>query len=305
MRRFTDSEFCSDRHRKTMRSLSARVARDYDEFEEMWPVYGKPFDDIAANKQQNQGGVASTAVFATLILAALLVGSAGMPAGGDGRPSAFVGSIEGLRRTIRSYSAVRLTENFKDGLKHWQPAANSASDWSFDHGFVRPGRLRLWKTSSQMTDYQMEFVGQIEKKGLGWVYRAKDHRNYYASKISLRKPGPLPTADLVRYAVVEGRESGRHRTPLPLTLRNDTLYRVQVNVKGQDFSTIVNGQMVDTWSDPRLSSGAIGFFSEPGEVASLRWVTVSNRDNFVGRVLSYLGFWTPMGPAFLPGDRQF
>jgi hypothetical protein len=62
--------------------------------------------------------------------------------------------------------------------------------------------------------------------------------------------------------------------------------------------------MVDTWTDNRLRSGGVGFFTDRGEEAALRWVTVSDRDNFVGRVLSYLGFLAPIQPdvyvAILP-----
>ena len=64
-------------------------------------------------------------------------------------------------------------------------------DWSFKDGFVRPAKLRLWKESMGMSDYQLEFAGEIEQKGLGWAYRAKDFRNYYANKIVITKPGPL------------------------------------------------------------------------------------------------------------------
>ena len=65
-----------------------------------------------------------------------------------------------------------------------------------------------------MTDYQLEFVGEIEQKGMSWAYRAKDARNYYANKIVITKPGPLPSADLVRYAVINGVERARSSTPL-------------------------------------------------------------------------------------------
>jgi hypothetical protein len=157
-----------------------------------------------------------------------------------------------------------------------------------------------------MTDYQLEFSGQIEKKSLGWAYRAIDPNNFYATKITITKPGPLPTADLVRYVTVGGKQADRVNLPLPMVIRNDTLYRVLVTVQGNNFSTAVNGQMVDAWTDSRLPAGGIGFFSEKGEVASLRWVTVSHRDNFLGRMLSYIGFWAPLEPlVYLASFPQF
>jgi hypothetical protein len=205
---------------------------------------------------------------------------------------------------------VKLNDNFQSGLRQWEAtpvkvhAGASAADWSFNHGFAQPGRLRLWKESLSMSDYQMEFVSQIEKRGVGWAYRASDEKNYYAEKIQIMKPGPLPRADLIRYAVVDGVEGGRVSIPVPLNLRPDTLYRVLVTVKGSSFSTQINGQMVDSWSDKRLKAGGVGFFADLGEVASLRWVTVTHRDDMVGRLLSYMGFLQPLEPevylAILP-----
>jgi hypothetical protein len=105
---------------------------------------------------------------------------------------------------------------------------------------------------------------------------------------------------------VQGKQSSRVSLPLPMVIRNDTLYRVLLTVKGDNFSTAVNGQMVDTWSDKRLTAGGIGFFSDRGEVAVLRWVTVSHRDNFLGRMLSYIGFWAPIEPmVYLASLPQF
>ena len=78
-----------------------------------------------------------------------------------------------------------------------------------------------------------------------------------------------------------------------MPLRRDTLYRVQMTVKGGDFSTAVNGQMVDSWSDEKLRSGGVGFFADNGEVASLRYVQITDKDTVLGRFLSYLGFLRP------------
>jgi hypothetical protein len=113
----------------------------------------------------------------------------------------------------------------------------------------------------------------------------------------ITKPGPLPSASLIRYAVINGVEQDRAATPLRITLRRDTLYRVQTFVKGADFSTTVNGQMVDSWSDNRLRAGGIGFFAESGEQASLRYVQVTDKDTVLGRLLSHLGFLRPITPS--------
>lgn len=284
-----------------MHSVSARAVRnavDLDDLSDIWPVHLRPLDE-SVDKTTSQANQASTAIFGLVIVAALAVGSMGLlgPGGtASVRLKTSTGPFDDIRKSIRNHAAVRLNDNFQGGMGDWNGSTSSSSDWSFNHGFVQPGKLRLWKESLGMTDYQMEFVGQIERKGMGWAYRAKDGNNFYATKIVITKPGPLPMADLVRYATVGGLQSNRVNLPLPMVIRNDTLYRVQLTVKGDNFSTTVNGQMVDSWSDRRLSAGGIGFFADKGDVASLRWVTVSHRDNLLGRMLSYIGFWVPLEP---------
>jgi hypothetical protein len=298
-RRLTDREYCCRSHRKRMRGVSARVVRntfDVDDLSEIWPVHLRPLDE-SMEKTPSQSNLASTAIFSLVILGALAVGSMGLVGpGGAVRLKTSAGPFDDLRKSIRNHAAVHLSDNFQGGLRDWKSFSSSNSDWAFNHGFVQPGRLRLWKESLGMTDYQMEFVGQIEQKGFGWAYRATDADNFYATKITITKPGPLPMADLVRYATVRGKQSSRVSLPLPMVIRNDTLYRVLLTVKGDNFSTAVNGQMVDTWYDNRLPLGGIGFFSDKGELASLRWVTVTHRDNILGRMLSYIGFWAPIEP---------
>src|SRR3954454_5990805 len=153
---------------------------------------------------------ASTAIFGLVILGALAVGSMGLVGpGGSARLKTSAGPFDDLRKSIRSHAAVKLSDNFQGGLRDWKSFNNTNSDWAFNHGFVQPGRLRLWKESLGMTDYQLEFMGQIEQKGMGWAYRAIDSNNFYATKIAITKPGPLPAADLVRYAVVGGKQNNR------------------------------------------------------------------------------------------------
>jgi hypothetical protein len=65
-------------------------------------------------------------------------------------------------------------------------------------------------------------------------------------------------------------------------------------INGTDFSTTVNGQVVDSWSDDRLRAGGIGFFAESGEQASLRYVQVTDKNSVIGHLLSYLGLLRPI-----------
>ncbi len=196
---------------------------------------------------------------------------------------------ENLRENIISRAAISLQDDFRSGLSSWQGRGDWARGWSYDPaGFVRSGSLALYRPSMRLADYRLEFLGQIERKSIGWVFRAVDLDNYYATKISVLKPGPLPTVAIVHYAVIDGREQERVQTPLPITVRNDMLYRVRVEVRGQNFTTSVQGQVVDFWSDDRLTRGGVGFFSAKGEQARLRWIEVSHQYDALGRLCAYL-----------------
>jgi hypothetical protein len=290
-----------------MRALSARALRDQrdaGEYDDVSTVFVKPVDGLSSRSNPSGSSTGSTVIFTLLMLGALVVGTVGLPQSSGSAGTAntrALGSFASFRTKLRSYATIKVTDDFKSGLNSWVsagPALSQLKDWSYRDGFVRPGRLRLLKDSLGMTDYHIEFVGEVEQNGLTWVYRAKDARNFYAGKIVVSKPGPLPRADLVRYAVINGTEHARTSVALPVLARADALYKVQMSVKQSDFSTMVNGSMVDTWSDSRLPSGGVGFFSDKGEVATLRYVTITDRDTLVGRVLSYLGFLRPIGPLF-------
>jgi hypothetical protein len=141
-------------------------------------------------------------------------------------------------------------------------------------------------------------MGQIERKSLGWAFRAKDDRNYQVAKLMISRPGPLPMVDLVHYTVTNGREGPKMKVPLPFSVRNDTLYQVEMNVRGDQFRATVNGRVVESWSDNRLLAGGVGFVSDRGEAARVRWIRVSDKDDLLGRICSYLtarAYTTPDG----------
>ncbi|MCC6367985.1 MAG: hypothetical protein IT165_31050 [Bryobacterales bacterium] len=201
----------------------------------------------------------------------------------------FSGGIEGLKQSILRRAAISLSDDFRSGLGEWEGRGDWSKQWSYDPaGFLVTGPLALYRPSLNLSDYRMEFLGQIEKKSLGWVYRAADTENYYATKITLTTAGPLPQAIIERYAVVNGKQSSHYRRPLPLQIHADTLYRIRVDVRGNGFTLLVQGQVVDYWSDDRLKTGGIGFFSAKGEQARLRWVEVSHQYDFLGRLCAFL-----------------
>ena len=194
-----------------------------------------------------------------------------------------------VNQTISDRAAVAYADDFRSGLDAWESRSNLTRSWSYDAaGFVRPGPLAIFKPTVDLSDYRFEFLAEIDQKAMGWAFRAEDLNNYYAMKFVVVKPGPLPLIRMVRYAVINGKEGPHVEKPLPLTVRPDMLYRIQVNARGGDFTIMAQGQVVDFWTDNRLPHGGVGFFCNRGERARLSWVEVSHQYDALGRLCAYL-----------------
>ena len=142
--------------------------------------------------------------------------------------------------------------------------------------------------------------GQLEKKSLSWAFRATDEKNYYATKIVITKPGPLPNAGLVRYVMMDGREWDRVQLPLPVTLERGGNYRVRVSVQDDRFITYLNGQVISSWSDKRLHRGGVGFFRR-GRSAKSRLGQRFRTRQLPGTVLAHFSLFVM--PSLNESDR--
>ncbi|MBI1792314.1 MAG: hypothetical protein HYR60_32735 [Acidobacteria bacterium] len=144
------------------------------------------------------------------------------------------------------------------------------TEWASDAAGSQRGRqLTLYRPSLGLKDYAMDFRGVIDRKSLGWVFRAADSANYYAVKIEIIRPGSIPEVALTRLVVVKGVEVDRTRKMLPVLVRNDTVYQVRLDAMGPKFALAVQGQAVDFWTDDRLKSGGVGFLNEREERARI------------------------------------
>jgi hypothetical protein len=206
-----------------------------------------------------------------------------------------------VRQTLENRAAVALDEDFRSGLDNWASPGGSTTEWSFDAtGFVRPGPLALYRPSVNLSDYQVQFLGLIDKKALSWVVRAADFENFYVVKLEVLKPGPLPVIGLTRYAVINGKATDRHDVNIRLDARADTVYRVRMDVQGSDFLVEVQGQIADSWTEARLPRGGVGFFTASGEASRVRWMQITHQYDMLGRLCAYLapydttnGSWQP------------
>lgn len=309
VRSLMDQQYCSPEHRKEARLASAQALREEDD-QEPWSV-AKTKKKNPGKSQTSPGQTAS--VFAFLTVGALLVAALMLP-GPPGAAYPPVPSLDpGVKRgpleragdavsnMVRSQAPITLHDDFTKGLKDWTtvamrnvPKVDDPKGLSMP-GSVRPGNLRIWNRSTSLQNYQMEFMGELEKKSLSWAFRASDAKNYYATKIMITKPGPLPNAGLVRYVMMNGREWDRVQLPIPVTLERGGNYKVRVSVQDDRFITYLNGQVISSWSDRRLHRGGVGFFSDEDDPQKVDWVSLSERDSFLGRVLAHFSFFVVPG----------
>lgn len=149
-----------------------------------------------------------------------------------------------------------------------------SANWSGDPAKTGGRTISMFRPSLQQADYRIEFEGQIEAKGFGWVFRAKDTQNYYGYRVEVVKPGLQPLVALARIAVFEGNESQKHYALLDKPMRPDTVYRVRMDANGSEFTTWINDQLIEVWQDDRLAAGGIGLFTEKEDRSSVRKVQI-------------------------------
>ncbi len=148
--------------------------------------------------------------------------------------------------------------------------------WGGDPNGSHAGRqITIYRPSLKLSDYRIEFQGEIDSKSIGWVFRAMDPYNYYAMKLAAVTPGLSPKMALIKYTVVQGHETEIGRVPVNMDARNDTVFNVRVDVRGSKFSTFVEGQPVDVWTDEQLKSGGVGFLNERAERARIKSASIS------------------------------
>lgn len=313
LRRLVDQQYCSTLHRKEARLASAQAFREEDELEH-WSV--------ARSKGTKKRGSAATAgqtasIFAFLTVGGLLVAALLLPGPAPGSAFPQVSLDPSIKRglparawdavgeLVRSQAPVTLHHEFASGFSEWVTVSSrigmNVDDERDSVGASRPAlsrpvALRLWERSSSLQNYQMEFQGQMESRSLSWAFRAANGNNYYATKLVIARPGGANNAGLVRYAVIDGHETSAVRLPLPLSLERGVNYRVRMTVQDDHFVTYLNGQVISSWTDTVLKRGGVGFFEDRNDPQKVAWVSVSEHDSFMGRMLAHFSLFVIPGP---------
>jgi hypothetical protein len=194
-----------------------------------------------------------------------------------------------VRKKIAHRAGFDHADDFKSGLDNWTFAASAPASWGYDDmGFVRPASLGLYRPTLSLSNYHVDFIARIDERGMGFVFRAVDARNYQAVKLVMSRPGPVPEWHVIRYAVIGGKEMSRSDKLLPVSLTPGKFFTAQMDVLGADFTLMVLDKVADFWTDDRLKAGGIGFFCGKGEQARVRHVEVSYQNDALGRFCAFI-----------------
>ena len=317
-RKLVDQQYCSSAHRKEARLASAQAFREEDD-PEQWSV-ARSRDkrkDRNGSGRPNATAGQTASIFAFLTVGGLLIAALLLPGPGPGAAFPQVSLDPSIKRgllsragdavgdLVRSQAPITLHHEFRSGFTDWVTVSSRVAtnvddprDWmsASRPAISRPVSLRLWERSSSLQNYQMEFQGQMEGHSLSWAFRASNGNNYYANKLVVAKPGAVNNAGLVRYAVVDGRETSPVRLPLPVRLERGISYRVRMTVQDDHFITYLNGQVISSWSDSALKRGGVGFFEDQNDPQKVAWVSLSEHDSFMGRMLAHFSLFLMPAP---------
>jgi hypothetical protein len=310
-----DSDFCSQEHKRLYGTHSSRVLR---EKEDVFAYHERWCDDRTVKTKEADPSFRGIGVFAALVLVLGAATFVAVPAYHPQQtmsllPDSHPSQASGLRsqfspiitRLFGNSAAVDVQNNRPVNFQKMWTDLRPGTDWSYNSDRVRPGRLRIWTPSTALSNYDFEFVGQIERKSMNYAFRAANARNYYATKLTLAGSGSSPQSELIRYIVLDGKALERIQLPIPVSLSKNTDYRVHLTVRGSEFLTSIDGQVVSAWRDRRIRKGGVGFFSEDGEMSSLKWASLSERDSFVGRMLSHFSILTLPATLSEPGLVEY
>jgi len=149
--------------------------------------------------------------------------------------------------------------------------------------------LALHEKTAALTNYEMTFQAKVTKKSIGWVVRAGKPDSYYVFKLIERgRERDALKFDLIRYPVTGGRAAARSEqqsAPVVIQGPQDGYLEIAVRVTEEQILTQVNGFGVDTWKKPKLNPGGWGFLAENGDSFTVRSLTVSGNEDFLGLFL--------------------
>ena len=204
------------------------------------------------------------------VLAACFVGIAG-------GTEFLVSRRSDLAAEAASRRPVAAFEDFSAGFSLWDGVEAGPRSWALESGKEAiPNSLALFKPSSGMTDYRLEFSGDVKRNGISWAVRAADHLNYQALEITERKKASEFQLWFTRYKVVAGKEGPRTQVLLHILLPAQSLWLVRMETVGESSTLWIENQIANSWADAGAApGGSIGFFAAKGDQYILKKVRIT------------------------------
>ena len=75
-----------------------------------------------------------------------------------------------------------------------------------------------------------------------------------------------------RRTVWRGKPGAASTAPLSILPNPKNAYLIRMRIAGTQFSLSIDGQLIETWTDGRLSAGGVGFIGAPEDRARIYWV---------------------------------
>jgi len=173
-----------------------------------------------------------------------------------------VSSLPGAPPESRSM----IEERFDSGWRNW---TGGYGNWTVDAAGARTGSLALFTPSLDWRDYELEFFARIENHSLTWVYRAAGLNDYYLAALTAL---PGKGYAFTRRTVWRGKPGAAYTAPLSVLPNAKNAYLIRMQIVGTQFSLSIDGQLIETWTDSRLSAGGVGFIGAPEDRARIYWV---------------------------------
>jgi hypothetical protein len=198
-------------------------------------------------------------------------------------------NLGGFEERIANRSSIHLEEDFSAGLGLWDGDGNWARSWFYDKsGVVRPGRMAIYQPSIPMEDYQLALTAAVERRSISWMVRATNLRNYIAARLNVMGTGANQRLTFERWTVKEGRVTRRQVLPLATTLGSATTARIRMEVTGNTFTTMLQDQVIDVFTDSSHPTGGVGLFSTDGDQPRIYRLELTHQHDFFGKLCSFL-----------------
>lgn len=142
-------------------------------------------------------------------------------------------------------------------------------------GRVNGGNVTIAKGGRDWTDYVVTMDVTPITRAAAIVFRAPDTDNGYMWQLHANDNA------LKTHRMVGGGFPTDARRTVPHVIDPGVTYELSIRVQGQTFQTSIDGQVVDTWTDPSATgstAGTIGLRGASGEVADFDDIRVTSLD---------------------------